>query len=150
MSCRIDHIDLIFITPFTDAFFRSVFGAGRFFGDLPFSKIVSQWITDLCFFCFSTYAAFFYFHLAFFTRCRNVVLFYPGMLFLIDCFSGTQLFITYAAVGISGIPCATASRFFLVSDLWFMACGVDRMVLSVSTCFTDVSCDSVGCASRCT
>lgn len=149
MSCRIDHIDLIFITPFTDAFFVPYLvqvGSLVIFHSLKSCPSGSL----ICVSFVSPHTLHFLLPSRLFTRCRNVVLFYPGMLFLIDCFSGTQLFITYAAVGISGIPCATASRFFLVSDLWFMACGVDRMVLSVSTCLTDVSCDSVGCASRCT
>ena len=117
MSCRIDHVDLIFITPFTDAFFRSVFGAGRFFGDLPFSKIVSQRITDLCFFCFSADTAFFNFQFAFSACCRDVVLFYPGMGCFGDRFTGGELLVAYAAVSVSGVACGAACGFFLVANL---------------------------------
>ena len=67
-----------------------------------------------------------------------------------DRFTGGELLVAYAAVGVSGIACARAGRFFLVSDLWFMASCSDRVVFTVSACLTNVSCDPVGGAGRCT
>ena len=114
----------------------------------PFSVVVSERIADLGFFCFSADAAFFNFQFAFFACCRDVVLFYPGMGCFGDRFTGGELLVAYAAVGVSGVACGAACCFFLVANLWFVTCGCDGMVFEIAACFACAAISSVGCTCR--
>ena len=62
-----------------------------------------------------------------------------------DRFTGGELLVAYAAVGVSGVACGAACGFFLVANLWFVTCGCDGMVFEVAACFACATVCSVGC-----